>query len=112
MSALRAGVLFVDIWDNRFDELKVSTADDCPVCRQRRFWLLSGERQQRATSLCGRDAVQVLPAHKLSLSLADLEQRLAALSKITANGFLLKFTVDHYEIAKGNRLSLCQHANN
>lgn len=98
LAALRAGVLFIDLWDSRFDEFKVSIAEDCPVCRQRRFPLLSGERQQRTASLCGRDAVQILPAHKLSLSLAELEQRLSALGKITSNGFLLKFAVDRYEI--------------
>ncbi len=55
-------MLNIDLWNNTISQLKVSRAyedGNCPCCKQRRFDYLEGELGSGATTLCGRDAVQL-----------------------------------------------------
>jgi adenylyltransferase/sulfurtransferase len=45
-----------------------------------------------STVLCGRNAVQVVPAEKLQLTLEELAKRLQAAGIVTQNPFLVRVT--------------------
>jgi len=51
-----------------------------------------------ATSLCGRNAVQITPPPGAVLDLAEAERRLSALGKVRRNAYLLKFAADGCEL--------------
>ncbi|MEZ6066642.1 MAG: ThiF family adenylyltransferase [Planctomycetaceae bacterium] len=84
----------VDVWDLSLRQLKLG-ADlpervNCPACRGgERLWL-KGERGAHSTILCGRNAVQISPGERGSISLEDLERKLAGSGEVRRNPFLLK----------------------
>ena len=67
-------MLNIDLWNNSISQLKVSRAYDdgnCPCCKQKRFDYLEGALGSGATTLCGRDAVQL--THKQDTTNLDLD---------------------------------------
>jgi len=87
----------LDVWTNRVQVVRVGgPAGNCPVCAQRQFRYLAGERRPRVT-LCGRNSVQIQERER-PLDLAVLGGRLARLGEVQSNEFLLKFFIDAYEM--------------
>lgn len=86
----------LDVWDGTWRRLKLGDLREranCPACRQgKRDWL-KGERSSRSTALCGRNAVQVTPAERTTLSLEQLETRLAGTGEISRNPYLLRLSL-------------------
>ena len=99
-------LLNVDLWTNTILQLKVHNArerTDCPTCRQRRFDYLEGQVGSSATSLCGRDAVQL--THRQSTSGIDMKgvaERLRSHGSVVANEFLVRAALED----NGNRYEL------
>ncbi|MFO1094631.1 MAG: ThiF family adenylyltransferase [Planctomycetaceae bacterium] len=96
------GVLTViDVWDGTFRRLKLGDLprqSDCPACqRGERAWL-HGEQGSQTTVLCGRNAVQLAPADRHALSLEELAARLRPLGTVSANLYLVRFSVAPYEL--------------
>ncbi|MFO0975610.1 MAG: ThiF family adenylyltransferase [Planctomycetaceae bacterium] len=89
-------LLIVDVWNGSFRTIDLSTlrdSTDCPACRRgERLWL-HGTQRAASTILCGRNAVQVTPAERPSLSLPELAEKLRSSGKVVANGFLIRLTV-------------------
>ncbi len=90
---MRRGLLTIDLWDNRLLQLDAAAAPDseCPCCGQRHFDYLEGDAGSSATSLCGRDAVQL--RHRQdggSLDLRALARRLDAHGPVKVNAFMLR----------------------
>jgi len=83
----------VDVWDGSFRTVHTSTLHDrgdCPAChRGERLWL-QGVRSAGSAVLCGRNAVQVSPSAKLSLSIKELAGRLESAGTVTLNPFLVR----------------------
>ena len=83
----------VDVWDLTVRQIDVSGLRDtgtCPACHQgERLWL-NGEQTSGSTVLCGRNAVQISPAEKISLSLEELATRLDSSGTVTSNPFLIR----------------------
>jgi len=96
--SLAGGLLNVDVWDLSWHLLKVRRTDDCPCCVQRRFPYLEVAAASHATSLCGRNAIQITVTRPAKLDLQALAQRLRPLGEVTLNAFLLKLKVDDYLI--------------
>ena len=95
---LNRGLLWLDVWHNSYQQTPISApVPGCPTCGARRFEFLAG-RGSRATTLCGRDAVQVRPASAAQLDLAALAERLAPLGAVHQNDYLLRFRTDGYEL--------------
>ena len=92
------GLIHVDLWDNTYEMFESSPPrPDCLTCGQQHFTFLEAEGDTHATSLCGRDAVQVRVRGASSIDLAHLAQRLAAVGMVKVNAFLLKAEIDGYE---------------
>jgi len=56
------GMIFVELWENNVKFLPLKRSPECTVCGKREFALLSQPSQLMVSSLCGRNAVQIIPA--------------------------------------------------
>jgi molybdopterin/thiamine biosynthesis adenylyltransferase len=92
--ALHGSLLQIDLWQHQWQSLSVSGArrPACPVCGQRRFEALDGDagHETMTASLCGRNTVQVSPAHPLSLDLVSLNQRFSRAGRTEINPYSLR----------------------
>jgi len=97
--AFRNRLVTVDVWRNQHYEMKFPPPRaDCPTCGLRVFPALQAGRRKAAT-LCGRNTVQI---HERSvLDLTQWRKRLAPVSKVSVNPFLLRA-----ELPEGERLVL------
>ncbi len=91
---------WIDLWENTFDHIEIPRQLDCPACGQHHFEFLETLDTAKSTSLCGRNAVQVRAPLKQGdkLDFASLAQRLQAVSPVNYNDYLLRFSVDGYEL--------------
>lgn len=87
-------MLSIDLWDNRVTHLKVDRAreyGDCPCCKNRDFEYLDGRAGSSATSLCGRDAVQLRHRqHRGPVELGEIAGRLREFGPVAANDFMVR----------------------
>ena len=87
-------MLNVDLWDNRVLHLEVVNARDhadCPCCGRRDFEYLDGRSGSSATSLCGRDAVQLRDRqHRGRPDLDEIAGRLRQHGPVVTNGFMVR----------------------
>jgi len=96
---LNRGIIHFDVWYNSFEQFgSAGPRFDCPACQQRNFEFLNQEIGAQTVSLCGRNAIQIRQPGS-HIPLAELAERVGEVSHITArNDFLLRFTVDDYEL--------------
>jgi len=96
---LNRRAFYIDLWQNHWLEITVSKKEDCAACGRGEYRYLSGDLEQRSTYLCGREAFQILPPPGKTISLEHLRARLSPLGQVSGNQYLLKFNIDHYELA-------------
>ena len=96
-SVLHGSLLSFDIWENRHQQLRPARDPKCRACGERRFIFLEGHGPTYAT-LCGRDAVEIRQPAPRRLDIASLQQALQPLGSVRANDYLLRFSVDSYEL--------------
>lgn len=87
----------IDLWENTFDTIEVARREDCPCCIKHQFDYLE-EANDGAAFLCGRNAIQVRPAQKSALDLAQLAMRLAPLGRVMQNEYLIQFTPGDFDM--------------
>ncbi|MEZ6116387.1 MAG: ThiF family adenylyltransferase [Pirellulaceae bacterium] len=92
----------IDLWDNRLKQINLQPlleSKSCPACFQgERLWL-QGERGSQTAVLCGRNAVQLSFPERSEISLTALAEKLARLGNVTVNPFLLKATIDEFQLS-------------
>lgn len=91
-------LLYFDIWERSFQKLRVKQAPDCPTCVKREFTTLKAKDTMWVTSLCGRNAVQIMPQTETQLSMEVLEKKFRSIGRADYNGFLLTVSIDKHEI--------------
>jgi adenylyltransferase/sulfurtransferase len=96
-SELHGSLLAYDLWSNRFQQVKAPRDPQCRVCVGHEYAYLE---QGGAThiSMCGRNSVQIHQSESRALDLAQLKARLAQFGPVLANEFLLKCSLDPYEL--------------
>ena len=96
-SELHGSLLAYDLWSNHFQQVKAARDPQCAVCVAHHYAYLE---QGGAThvSMCGRNSVQIHQAESRSLDLAALKARLKRFGPVLANEFLLKCSLDPYEL--------------
>ncbi len=87
-------LLALDLWDLSFQSIPVVRDERCPACGMAQFPYLEAEEEYDAVSLCGRDAVQIVPRPGHDVDLAALAARLAAVGTVRRNAFLLEVDVE------------------
>jgi adenylyltransferase/sulfurtransferase len=105
--AIQRKLLYVDAWTGELEHFALSKGDTpCPVCDLGHFEFLEAREGSWATSLCGRQAVQVNTrhnagrekGHETHLSFPQLAQRLRSAGQVSFNDHLLRFRVDSFEL--------------
>ncbi len=83
----------VDVWEGSFRRLSLASLanrKDCPACGGGDRSFLRGERGPRNVVLCGRNAVQVSPSTRGSMSLDETAARWSTFGDVTSNAFLVR----------------------
>ncbi|MDP2859283.1 MAG: ThiF family adenylyltransferase [Bacillota bacterium] len=93
-----SGITMVDLWHTRFDLVKISRRPDCPVCGVRRFDLLSESDRISTVSICGRNAVQVVPDPRRAFQFDAVSAALRRVGEVSSNDYLLKARIGPNEI--------------
>jgi molybdopterin-synthase adenylyltransferase len=89
----------VDMWDNQYDLINLpSPKPDCTCCARHEFPYLNGSLGADATSLCGRNSVQIRRLEGVKINLNNLAQKLAPLGQLEQNRFLLRAVIDGYQL--------------
>ncbi|HEU5375914.1 MAG TPA: ThiF family adenylyltransferase [Ktedonobacteraceae bacterium] len=92
-------MFWMDLWENTSERIGLPRDPNCPTCGQHTYEFLETLDSTRSTSLCGRDAVQVRGGRPgARLDLAALAERLGPVGQVAHNEFLLRFTIDGYEL--------------
>jgi len=86
-----------DVWTGRYRAVQVARDPNCRACARHEYRYLEGEAVPHVT-MCGRDSVQIHERGR-KLDLALLGHRLGPVAEdVRQNGFLLRFSVNPYEI--------------
>jgi adenylyltransferase/sulfurtransferase len=97
--ALHSKLLYFDAWAGTLDRLTMGKGDEpCPACDLERFEFLEAREGSWATSLCGRDAVQINVRRQRTVSFPLLAQRLSSAGQVSFNDYMLRLRVDGYEL--------------
>jgi len=91
-------LLTYDVWTHDFQSIKIKKNNECECCVKHNFEFLNAKKKTRIVSLCGEKAVQITPAKTGMLSFEPLAQKLQKSGKVEVTNFILKFTVDSYQI--------------
>jgi len=88
-----------EIWSHRFQRIDVGreAMATCPVCAGQKYEYLNGN-PLRTISLCGRNAVQLIPGVKSELDFTELSKSIGAFGTVQFNEFLLKCSSPPYEL--------------
>lgn len=105
-----SGVFTCDVWRGNYQVLPVASqpSPDCACCAERKYPALDAPAAATA-SLCGRDAVQVIPAATEPLDLDALSEQLrGATSDVERTPHLLRFEADgcRFTVFPGGRAIL------
>jgi molybdopterin-synthase adenylyltransferase len=96
--SLADGLVHVDVWDLSLHSFRLERKEDCPCCAGREFPYLEVAASSLASTLCGRNAVQITPTRPARLDLRAAAARLETAGEVTVNPFLLKLRIDPYLI--------------
>jgi molybdopterin/thiamine biosynthesis adenylyltransferase len=88
-----------EIWSHRFQRMNLGrdVMSSCPVCSEAKFEYLNGT-PLRTISLCGRNAVQLIPGVKAEMDFGQLSKSIAAFGDVQFNDFLLRCSSPPYEL--------------
>ncbi len=89
----------LDLWDNRRDLIELPARDpECPCCGKGEYPYLEGALGADATTLCGRNSVQIRRRDGARIDLEELAGRLASIGQLEKNRFLLRAAIDKYQL--------------
>jgi adenylyltransferase/sulfurtransferase len=88
-----------DVWSYRYQRIDVGTDSmaTCPLCAKGELEYLDGN-PLRTITLCGRNAVQLIPGVKSDIDFQTISKSISAFGTVQFNDFLLKCTAPPYEL--------------
>jgi adenylyltransferase/sulfurtransferase len=97
--ALHGKLVCFDVWAGTMDRFEVAKGDrPCPACDLEQYEYLDAQHGSWATSLCGRDAVQINVRRESKVSFASLAERLRPSGQVAFNDYMLRFRANGYEL--------------
>ena len=107
-AATTRGLFTCDVWRGHYAVVDVGgkKAADCPICAHGTFPALAGADDDAVATLCGRDAVQILPSGARRLDLQDLANALAgAVADLVRTPHLVRFAAEgcRFSVFPGGR---------
>jgi adenylyltransferase/sulfurtransferase len=98
VEALHGSLMQFDVWRNQWRRIGTGKRrDDCPTCGLALYQSLS-ETGEGAAVLCGRDAIQISPAHPTHINFSTLAERLQRAGEVKFNEYLLRFKTGNFEL--------------
>jgi molybdopterin/thiamine biosynthesis adenylyltransferase len=98
-ASLHNSLMQFDVWRNEWRRIKLGGPNaDCRTCVHEQYTMLEADAGEFATTLCGRDAVQVSPRDAAQIDLAALAERLRAAGEVQVNSYLLRLRAGDYEL--------------
>jgi molybdopterin/thiamine biosynthesis adenylyltransferase len=91
-------LMFIDVWLGDLQRIKVKKNPECECCGKHNFEFLQAKKRKLAVSLCGRNAVQIVPARPLKGDLDHLRKKLSKLGRTEMIDGLLRFRTKAAEI--------------
>lgn len=88
----------IDIWSGEFQRIKVKKNPDCHCCGKKDFEFLNAKRKKLVVSMCGRNAVQIIPSKPMKGDLASLKRRLSRSGKAVLADGMLRFRAKDADI--------------
>ena len=102
----RSTLWHLELWEGQTAAVRVEKNDSCPVCGKDEYRYLNAEATSWVTSLCGRDAVQIVPADSVQIDLETLEKKLRQVGTTHNNGYMLGVEIEgvHFTIFPDSRV--------
>jgi molybdopterin/thiamine biosynthesis adenylyltransferase len=89
----------LDLWSNERSTMELPCrVQDCPCCGRHEFPYLEGALGADATTLCGRNSVQIRRRDGTRIDLDELARKLSPLGRLERNRFLLRADIDNYRL--------------
>lgn len=89
----------LDLWEGRRELIDLPPRDpSCPCCGKKEYPYLQGALGADATTLCGRNSVQIRRPDGARIDLDELASRLSPVSGLERNRFLLRAAIENYQI--------------
>jgi molybdopterin/thiamine biosynthesis adenylyltransferase len=89
----------IDLWENRHESIDLPPpVPDCPCCGRHDYPYLDGTLGADATTLCGRNSVQIRRREGATIDLDELALRLKQVGSLERNRFLLRAVIDGYQL--------------
>lgn len=88
---VRHSLFYLDIWDNSADYVEVSKNPNCPTCAHNTYEFLGQMKGSYATSLCGRDSIQIVPGMPVTIDLERFAEKMKKAGIVSVNRFMLSF---------------------
>jgi adenylyltransferase/sulfurtransferase len=96
---LHASLMQFDVWENEWRRLRLNQPDpECPTCGLGSYDTLNADAGDFATSLCGRNAVQLNPRLVTRIDLVALADRLRPAGEVHINPYLVRLRAGEYEL--------------
>jgi len=95
---IRRSTLCIDVWDNSFTSVELPILPECPACGKHEYHYLGNGKGTYTTSLCGQNAVQIVPGQVRKMDFAHVAQGLAHLGECQYNSFILRLKIGELEI--------------
>lgn len=96
---LHKSLIQIDVWQNDWRKIKLGLPNkDCECCARANFEFLDAESGEFSAVLCGRNAVQIAPPKPSQIDLQNLGDKLKNLGEIKLNEYLLRLTIEDYEL--------------
>jgi len=95
---IRKSVFYMDVWNDSAEYIDIQKDPQCPVCGKHHYSYLGNAVGSYATSMCGRNEIQVVPMNPSEISFERLAASLEKLGDVKYNGFMLKFSNDNIGI--------------
>ena len=95
----RLEMVTYDVWEHRFQRIApdADAMKTCPVCAESRYDYLDGD-PLRTITLCGRNAVQLIPSIKGDLDFQKLSRSIGNSGAVQYNEFLLRCSSPPFEL--------------
>jgi adenylyltransferase/sulfurtransferase len=96
--AVTGGLVSLDVWEFGWHVFRVPRKADCRCCGLREFEFLRVAAAGHATTLCGRNAVQITPPRPTRLDLESMARTLTRSGRVTVGPYLLRLQLEEQEL--------------
>lgn len=87
-----AGLLHLDVWQRTWEWHAIERDPNCACCSLGKYPFLDGDSDDRVLTFCGRNAVQVIPAHAMKPDFTSLAAELKNIGHVRHDEHMLVFT--------------------